>query len=154
MLTALSLLLYSSTNSSFPPSGPRNLISLITMPLPPPPSAAPVPVKGTAARPPPVLVMFSVAFLPPAVVGRKTSDAVVEAPAARAVVAGAPTVNCGASAPVMGNGVLSVTVPPLVLVIVTEAAPIEPVVTEPKSIDGGATVSTPVTVTENAAEPV
>jgi hypothetical protein len=92
--------------------------------------------------------------LPPAVVGRKVSDAVVEAPAASVVAPGAATVNCGASAPVIVKGVLSVTVLPLVLVMVTDAAPIDPVVTDPKSTDGGATVSTPVTVTENAADPV
>ena len=98
--------------------------------------------------------MLRLALLRSAVVGRKVSDAVVEAPAASVVVPGAATVNCDASAPVIVKGALSVTVLLLVLVIVTDAAPIEPVVTDPKSTDGGATVSTPVTVTENAAEPV
>src|SRR5262245_6178399 len=98
--------------------------------------------------------MVSIALFAPVVVGRNVTDVVVDAPAASVVAAGAATVNCDASVPVIANGVLSVTASVLALVIVSVAAPIEPVVIDPKSTDGGLTVRTPVTATVNAADPV
>src|SRR3954447_15994456 len=65
--------------------------------------------------------MFSVALLPPPVVGANVTDTVVEPPAASAVADGAPTWNCDASVSVIVNGVVNVSVDVPLLVIVTGA---------------------------------
>src|SRR5689334_8441235 len=65
--------------------------------------------------------MFSVALLPPPVVGANVTDTVVEPPAASVVVAGAPTWNCDASVSVIVNGVVTASGDVPLLVIVTGA---------------------------------
>src|SRR4051812_33676357 len=92
------------------------------------------PVKATVVEPL-VLAMFSVALFPPPAVGANVTDAVVEEPAVKVSVTGAPTENWPASVPVIVNGVVSVSVVPPLLVIVTGA-----IAALPMSVNGKASV--------------
>src|SRR6185295_3848504 len=138
MLNGASLLLYSSTNSSLAPFVPRNRNSLMRtgLPEPEPPAACAVPVSDTAADPP-SLAMLSVALFAAgnALVGWKVTVTVVDAPDASVVVPGAPTENWSAFAPLTVNGVVSVTLEPLALVMVMVVNELPPTVTVPKSND-------------------
>src|SRR6478672_5280781 len=100
-----------------------------------PPAAWPVPVSATVVEPA-SLVMVSVALLPPPVVGANVTETVVEAPAASVVVAGAPAWNCEASASVIENGGVSVSVDVPLLVMVTGA-----MLALPTAVAGNATVA-------------
>ena len=124
-------------NSSLPALGPRIRNSLITMPaLLPPPGDAVAPVNATTALPL-LLVMFSVAFFAPEVVGANATWTVVAAPAASVVAAGTPAEYCDAPVPVIVNGGVSVNGSALTFVMVTVAIAEPPMVTVPKSIDEG-----------------
>jgi hypothetical protein len=94
--------------------------------------------------------MLSVALLlaGDAAVGRKVTATVVEAPDPRVVVAGAPTENWSAFAPVSVNGVVSVTLDPLTFVIVKLLNAEPPTTTLLKSQELGAAViaDAPLTV--------
>jgi len=94
--------------------------------------------------------MLSVALLLVgiAVVGRKVTVSVVDAPDPRVVVAGAPAENWSAFVPVRVNGVVSVIVDPLTFVIVKLLNADPPTTTLPKSQELGAAViaEAPLTV--------
>ena len=143
MPTAPSLLLYSSTNSSLAPFGPRNRSSLITIE-----SLTlvwrPVPESAAAVDPPLLLVTVSVAVAAPAAVGVNVMGTVVNAPAASVVAAGGPAENC--DEPVTANGGSNVTEKPLVFVIVTDDEAGEPTTTTPKLKLGGVDVSVAATM--------
>ena len=121
-----------------PPSGPRNRISLITIGV----ATEPAPVNTTVANPPLLLVAVNVAVRGPAAAGVNVTGAVVDAPPARVVVAGAPTENTAASAPVIANGVFSVIGPAVLLVNVMVCVAEDGTATTPKSTVVGAAVST------------
>src|SRR5262245_58252427 len=117
----------------------------------------PAPTSATVADPPPLEAMVTVAFLTPAVAGENVTFAVVDAPPARVVAAGLSTVKLAAPAPVITNGVVSVTGKAVALVIVSACDGAEVVTgTTPKSSDGGAAVMTVgcTTVIVNGALPV
>src|SRR5205823_1992094 len=89
--------------------------------------------RSTLALPPLLLVSVSDALFGPSVVGVKTMPTVVEPLAPIDVVAGAPTANCDASAPVITNGGVSAIDTVLRLAIVTPAGADLPSGTDPKS---------------------
>src|SRR5437016_2313353 len=101
----------------------------------------PEPFNVRLVDPPAVLVMFNVAVFAPNEVGVNVTSAVVDAPAASVAVAGRPAENCAEPVPVIGNGVPSVTVKPLLLVIVTVRDAGDPFGTAPKSTGFGVAVT-------------
>jgi len=102
---------------------------------------APDPLSATV-RVPFELVIVNVAVLAPLLDGWKVSVAVVDAPAARLIVAGDETEKAEASTPVIANGGVSVTVTSdgleLLLVMVTVAVVLAPAATLPKLMLAGA----------------
>src|SRR5207237_5033146 len=98
------------------------------------------PARLTVRTLPAVLAIASVANLPPAASGRKPTATEVDSPPASAVVPGTPTLKSPALAPLMVNGVASVTGDDSLFVIVTKLVAEVPVSSEPKSIDVGSTV--------------
>src|SRR5256885_13227681 len=101
------------------------------------PAVCPVPTRLTVVDPA-SLVMFSVALLPPSKVGANVTETVVDAPAASVVAPGGPTWNCDrdASAPVIVNGVVSVSGAVPLLAMVTGAR-----LTLPTDVDGNVSVA-------------
>ena len=91
----------------------------------------------TVRVPPLMLAIVRIAFLDPSAAAWNVTTTVVESPPAMVDDSGALTVKSGAS-PAMPNGVVSVTLLGLPLVIVTVRSDVDPDSTDPKSIDAGA----------------